>query len=190
MSVQRYRAVGVGERLGIVAGEIARPGAIVVGKRGARRQLDGARVIGDRFGICQLLALGIAAVDVSVGRTRIEPDRLIEIGDGAIVFALGQPSAAAIVVGGSRRIELDRLIVVGDRSIEVALASPGDAAIVKRRRVVRIDAQGLVIVGDGAIRFTLVVKRIAAVVVGDGEFRTELDRLIVVRDRVLESCFW
>jgi hypothetical protein len=129
MPVERDGAVGVGQRCGVVAGEVARPGTIVKGEGGGRRQLGGAGVVGNGAGKVEPLALGVAAVDVGVRRTRIELDGLIEIGDGALVLALGLPGAAAVVVGCGRRVELDRLVIIGDRAIEVAFAPPSDAAI-------------------------------------------------------------
>jgi len=118
--IERDGAIGVGEGFDILAGEVMRPGAIVIGECRIRRELDGVRVVGDGVGKSQPLALGVAAVDVGVGRARIELDGRIEIGDGALVLALGEPGAAPVVVGRGRRIELDRLIVIGNSAIEIA----------------------------------------------------------------------
>ena len=170
----------------VFAGQVARPGAIVEGERGLRRELDGTRVVGDRAAEIEPLAPGIAAVDVGVGSAGIELDGLFEIRHGALVVVLGLPGAAPIVVSGRGRIELDRLVVVGDRAIEVALAPPGNAAIVERRGVARVDAQGVVVVGDGAVGVALVVEGVAAIVESDGKFWIELDRLIVVGDGAIE----
>jgi len=47
-----------------------------------------------------------AAVVVGVGVIRVEADRLVEVGDGAIVIALGLPGVGAAVEGqGVVRIE-------------------------------------------------------------------------------------
>ena len=56
------------KRLDIVAGEVMRPGAIVEGERRVRRKLDGVGVVGDGFGEIELFALGVATIDVGVGR--------------------------------------------------------------------------------------------------------------------------
>jgi hypothetical protein len=63
------------------------------------------------------------AAVVSAGVFRIELDRLVEIGDGAVVFALFRIGAAAVAIGPSVfRIDLDRLAVVGDGTVVVALS--------------------------------------------------------------------
>jgi tripartite-type tricarboxylate transporter receptor subunit TctC len=54
---------------------------------------------------------------------RVDPDRLVEVGDGAVEVTLGFPGDAAGHVGvGIFRIDLDRLVVVRDGAAEVALA--------------------------------------------------------------------
>src|SRR5580704_15150419 len=111
--VERDGAIGVTECVGALAGKVMRPGTIVIGERGVRRQRDGERIVGDRRGKLEPFAPGVAAVDVGVGQTRIELDGLIEIGQRAGGLAFSGPGAAAIVVGHSRRIELDRLVVIG-----------------------------------------------------------------------------
>ena len=68
MAVERDGAIDVGERVGVLAGEIMRPGAVVIGQRRIRRQRDGVRVVGDGAGKVELLALGVAAIDVGVRR--------------------------------------------------------------------------------------------------------------------------
>ncbi len=81
--------IDIGQRQAVVAAEITRPGAIVEGERGARRQLDRAAVICDRVTEREPVPLGIAAVDVGVGGARIELDGLLEVGAGAVVFPFG-----------------------------------------------------------------------------------------------------
>ena len=66
LRVQRDGAIDVGERIGILAGEIMRPGAVVIGERRVRRKRDRLRVVGDGAGKVELLALGVAAVDVGI----------------------------------------------------------------------------------------------------------------------------
>src|SRR5208283_2799168 len=171
MPVERDGAVGVGQCLDVVAGEVVRPGTIVKGQCRGRRQLGGAGVVGDGAGKVEPLAFGVTAVNVGLRRARIEPDGLIEIGNRALVLALGLPGAAPVIVGRRRRIEFDRLIIIGDRAIEVAFAPPSDAAIVERDGIARIDAQGLAVVGYGVVWVTFVVESVAAIVVGDDEFR-------------------
>ena len=65
------------------------------------------------------MLIGVAAVDIGGGEFRIEPHRLVEIGDGAVEIAplaIGEPAA----VRGQRvaRIEPDRLAQVGDGAVE------------------------------------------------------------------------
>src|ERR1700722_380234 len=182
----RACAIGVTERFRAFAGKIMRPGAVVIGERGFRRQRDGKRVVGDGSGEVEPFALGIAAVDVGVGQTRIEFYRLIEIGERAVKLALCGPGAAAIVVGRGRRIELDRLVVVGNGAVGIAFVAPGNAAIVVRGGIAGVDAQRRSVVGDGAAGIALVVIGIAAIVVGDGELRIKPDRRVVVGDGAVE----
>ena len=81
-----------------------------------------------------LAAPGEAAVGVGGGVFRIEPDRLVEVGDGAVVVALVALGDAAVGVGdGVFRIEPDRLVEVGDGAVVVALVVLGRGRGCRRR---------------------------------------------------------
>src|SRR3984957_19655189 len=162
MVIEFDSAIGVAERLGAFAGKVMRPGAVVIGQRRVRRQRDGKRVVDDRRGEVEPLALGIAAVDIGVGQTRIEFYRLIEIGERAVKLALGGPGAAAIVVGRGRRIELDRLVVVGNGAAGIAFVVIGIAAIVVGDRELRVEPDRRLVIGDGAVEIALLIIGIAA----------------------------
>jgi hypothetical protein len=62
---------------------------------------------------------------------RIDADRLIDIGEGEIEFALAMRDDATIDVGaGKVRVDPDRLIEVGNRPIVATLFIPDQAAVV------------------------------------------------------------
>ena len=104
--VERNGAVGIGKRLDVFTAEIMRPGAIIVGECCIRRKLDGARIVGHGIAEIEPFALGVAAVDVGVGKPRIELDGLVEVGNGPLRFALCGPGTAPVVEGGGRGIQL------------------------------------------------------------------------------------
>ena len=73
----------------------------------------------------------------------VEPDGLIEVGDGAGMLALvGQCASASVVRQRERRIELYRAVIVSDRPIVVPLQEIGVAAVVERARGERPTAAG------------------------------------------------
>jgi hypothetical protein len=83
---------------------------------------------------------------------RIDAQRLLIIGNGAIEIALLAIGGAAIVVGERKsRIERDGAIVIGDGAVIVAaLVIVGVAAIGQEIRL-RLELDRFVIVGDGAV---------------------------------------
>src|SRR5712672_102458 len=96
-----------------------------------------------------LLAPGHSAVVEGTGEFWIEPDRLVVIGNGAVILPFVAIRVAAVVeclaqVG----IELYRLGVVGDRAIELAFRAPFDAAtrigdgLIAFRQLARPDGTG------------------------------------------------
>ena len=86
------------------------------------------------------------------GELGIEPDRLVVVGDGAVIVRLGGIGEAAVVEGRGRLwIEPDRLVVVGDGAVVVLLGGIGEAAIVEGMDIFRIEPDRLVVVGDGAV---------------------------------------
>ena len=74
------------------------------------------------------------------GVLRVELDRLIEVGDGAVGVALHAVGHAAVVEGHRHAgIELDRLVEVGDGAVEIALVAVGETAVVEGQRVLRVE---------------------------------------------------
>jgi hypothetical protein len=70
-----------------------------------------------------------AAGGIGKGVIRIEPDRLIVVGDGAVEVALCFVRNTAVDEAGNvSGIDADRLAVVGDGAVEVALGLVRDAA--------------------------------------------------------------
>lgn len=62
-----------------------------------------------------------APVVVGIGVFGIDLDRLVEVGDGAVLVALAVVRNTSVVVGlGIFRIEPDRLVVFGDGAVAVA----------------------------------------------------------------------
>jgi len=131
-----------------------------------------------------------------------KPNRLGEIGDGALAIALGIPSQSAGVVEGSVLcIQTDRLGEIGYRLLEVFFFDPTathkshipivphDAAHIMVVSTTRIEADRLVEVGDGTVGVVLRNKDLAAPVVGVGVFRIEADGLIEIGDGAVEIAF-
>ena len=99
-----------------------------------------------------------AAIVVGKCVFRIEPDRLVVIGDGAVEVAFVAPGEAATVVGPRVfriRSEPDRLVEVGDGAVAVAFVAPDSAAVVVSNGVCRIEPDRLGVVGDGAVKIVL-----------------------------------
>src|SRR5262249_27134373 len=72
---------------------------------------------------------GGSAAAIGVRVFRVEPDRLVAVGDSAVVIAflaVGEP--ALVVSGGEFRIEPDRLVEIGDGAVVVVLARVADGA--------------------------------------------------------------
>src|SRR5205085_3836661 len=101
-------------------------------------------VVLDRTIVLALLPVGDAAIAVSVGVLRREPDHRVVVLDRAIVFALAPKRIATIVVGlGVFGIELERLIVILNGAVVVLLVAPFDPAIViGDRPVARVELTG------------------------------------------------
>jgi hypothetical protein len=76
-----------------------------------------------------LVGIDGAAVAIGAGVLRIEPDRVVQIGDGAVEVALvGVNDGAVEIDAGVSGIKPERVIIVGDGMIEVALFGIGAAA--------------------------------------------------------------
>ena len=61
---------------------------------------------------------------------RVEPDGVVVVSDGAIMFTFSLICEAAIVVGGRKiRVELDRLIVFGNGAVVIASGCIQEAAV-------------------------------------------------------------
>ena len=86
----------------------------------------------------------------------VDVDRLVAIGNGAVVLALLAECPGAIdVEAGIVRRERDRARIVHDGSIEVSLVLPGNAAIGKSAHVSRIERDHLGHIGDDMIDIVL-----------------------------------
>ena len=78
----------------------------------------------------------------SAGRSRIEPDRLVGVGDHAVVIALVVVAFPAVVIDLAMvRIEPDRLVEVGGRPVAIALAVVDRAAVVVSVSIFRIERE-------------------------------------------------
>jgi hypothetical protein len=117
-----YRGVPVASKAARVR---ARPSDPAV----ARAQLQDGLVIGQGAGEVALTLAAAPATGEGVGIPRVEPDRLVEIGDRPVVLAPGAIGGAAVAEGLSKlRVEPDGLVEVGDRPIELALMEVGVTA--------------------------------------------------------------
>ena len=102
-------------------------------------------------------ATGRAAVVVGDVEVRIEPDRLIEVGDGAVrpgpwrSMRLPRSLNATAIA----RVELDRRVEVRHRAVEIPLLGERAAAAVQALRVVRIELDRGVEVLDRAVDVAL-----------------------------------
>ncbi len=86
----------------------------------------------------------------------IEPDGLIEVGDGLVVLLLKGPGIATFFEGeGGIRVEPDRLVEVGDGFVVLLLGEPSRAPTVKGFRELGVEPDGFVEVGDGFVVFLL-----------------------------------
>ena len=96
-----------------------------------------------------------AAIVIGRGR-RIEPNCIGAIGDGAIIFALGNVSEPAVFESISKfQVKPDRFGVIGDRTVGFPQLKPDDTAIVERRSAFRVEPDRLVIVGDRVVEIPL-----------------------------------
>jgi hypothetical protein len=108
---------------------------IVFGKKG---QLDRA----------PLLAKYVAAASVGIRLLRIEPDRVVVVGQGPAEIAFRKSDIAAIVIADRlSRLELDRSVVVRHDPVEVALREPGTAAAAVAGHSFRIEPDRFIKVG-------------------------------------------
>ena len=78
----------------------------------------------------------------------IEPDRLVEIGDGPVEVLVGHPDDAAIAIGvGLAGREADDVAEIGDRLVEVLAGRPGRAADSAGKREAGIEPDRLLAIG-------------------------------------------
>jgi len=125
--------------------------------------------------------ISMAAVVEGVRILRIQPDCLVEVGDGGFVVFLLAPGDAAVVEGGRiLRIQPDCLVVVGDGAVVVFLLAPDDAAAIEGERIFRIQPDCLVEVGDGVVVVFLLAPGDAAAVESVRKLRIQPDCLVVV----------
>ena len=98
-------------------------GAIEVGDRVARLELDRLAEVRDRLVVLADREVGQPAIGVRPGVLRIEPDRLVQVLDRPLVLAQGVVDRAAVLIGRSLlRVEPDRLVQVADRAVVAARA--------------------------------------------------------------------
>ena len=120
-----------------------------------------------------------------VVRARLQPDRMVEIGNGARVVALAQIELPAAAIGtGAIAAEADRLLIVLHRAVDKAEVAPNGGAVYVRRGRIGIEIDGGVVVGNGLAIIAARVPGIAAVLVGGRKVRRQRDRLIEVGDGV------
>src|SRR5215471_1780949 len=94
---------------------------------------------------------GGAAVAVIGGMLRVEPDRLVVVGDGAVEIALLLIGDGAVVEAVGVGLEADRLAVVGDGPVVIALGVIGLAAVVDGVDIAGIEPNRLVVILQGAV---------------------------------------
>jgi hypothetical protein len=139
------------------------------------------------------IALGVvdAAPDIEAGGLRrIEPDRFVVVGEGAIIVVLGAiEEAPDFECGGVCWIEPDRFAVVGEGAIIIALVAMRDAANEERTGIFRVEPDRLVVIRDGAVVLFLVGIRAASEEEGVSVVRIEPDRLIAIVQRAIEVPF-
>jgi len=103
------------------------------------------------------------------GSTRIEPDRLVVVGNGAVIVAFGIIRVATAREDyGIFRIEPDRLVVVGDG---VVIVTSGIIRVATAREgygIFRIEPDRLGVIRDGMVEVVLGAPGKAANDVGDG----------------------
>jgi len=94
------------------AASISEAGQCLLGILVIRHDLEGFAVVGARGGLVAQLLMHRAAAHIGFGITRIELDRHIEIGDGALVLAL-------IGVGQSAVEKSARIVAVEPDRVEI-----------------------------------------------------------------------
>src|SRR5262245_44193234 len=93
-----------------------------------------------------------AALIVIFGIRRFKPDRLVVVGDSAVVVALGVPGkAAAVIRYVAFRVEPNHLVEVGDGAVIVSLGAPSETPIVVGAGIFWIETDRLVVIGDSAV---------------------------------------
>jgi hypothetical protein len=102
----------------------------VDGDAAARPQPHGFRVVGNRPIVLAEIKLRAAADEMGHRQIRIETNRLLSVGQGAIVLMAHGPEIGAIGVGVRKfRIDLDGLIEIGFRLGQAALDRAGETAL-------------------------------------------------------------
>ena len=132
-----------------------------------------------------LAAEAEAAVEISDGIVRRQPDGLVVVGDGAIEVGLFVESVAARHEGaGVVGLEPDCGVEIGNRAVQIVLHQPRAAAVGVGPRIIRIELDGFGKIVDRAGNVALGAQCHAAVVTQNGE----VGRLITAesRERVQE----
>ena len=130
---------------------------------------------------------GEAAVVQRRGQRRVDFDGLIEVTDSAVVVAHIAIGEAAVVIGkGVVRRGLEHGIEIRHRAIRRAGSTIRHCTVVDRQRALRIEFDRLGQVGDGALVVALFIEHVTAGGIVRWVARIGLDRLIHVRQRVIE----
>nr|WP_229161219.1 hypothetical protein [Bradyrhizobium brasilense] len=150
------RILAMQRREPVLAAEIVDQCAIDIGVPRARIELDGSAVVGQ----CTIVVPGgdeqLGAIVEPAGAERagrLQPDRLIEVAQRAVIVLVLQEDLGPLAIGWrERRIDRDRLIVVRLRFLQIALVMPGERAVVIGNRKVASPGIGRDQAGAGGDR--------------------------------------
>ncbi|MGY4474176.1 hypothetical protein ACVILL_001590 [Bradyrhizobium sp. USDA 3364] len=128
------RLLAMQRREPVLAAEIIDQRAIDIGVPRVRIELDRLAVIGKRPIIVTGGNEQLGAIVEPAGAERaggLQPDRLVEVAQRAVIVLVLQEHLGALAIGGrERRIDRDRLIVVRLGFLQIALVMPGKRAVV------------------------------------------------------------
>ncbi|WFU56975.1 hypothetical protein QA639_05470 [Bradyrhizobium pachyrhizi] len=128
------RILAMQRREPVLAAEIVDQCAIDIGVPGIGIELDGPAVIGQRAIVVSGGDEQLGAIVEPAGAERagwLQPDRLIEVAQRAVIVLVLQEDLGPLAIGGrKRRIDRDRLIVVRLGFLQIALAMPSERPVV------------------------------------------------------------
>src|SRR5882672_11152044 len=156
VGAQRPELIEIALGFGVAPLEQSGHAAIGVSQSVARVQFDGPVVIADRAFDIAFDKPRVTGVVPDGGDVGIDLDRLLEIGQGLLGVALGEPGVPAIEVGRRGfRIEFQRAVEIGHRALEILFAYTGQATIAPRRGQTGVDRDGLLGVGQRSVEIIL-----------------------------------